>query len=115
MAIATFQCDQLGHGSIVDLCPLPDDKTVCTTSLDAGGCKQLVFGLAAGNELSDHQTPNTAVIHLVHGDATVRVGDEFFELEPGGVVVIPPRITHSVHANQPTRFMLTLIKVSTDE
>lgn len=115
MASATFQCNQLGHGSLDDLCPLPDDKTVCTTLLEAGGCKQLVFCLAAGNELSDHQTPNTAMIHLLRGNATVRVGDEVYELHRGGVVVIPPRVTHSVHANQPTRFLLTLIKASTDE
>ena len=112
MAAPKFDNATLGHGSLEELCPIPADKLSSTILVSTSTAKQIVFCLAAGQALTDHQTPNVATIHLLDGRATVRAFDKAYELKRGDFVVLPPRVTHSVHATEPTRFMLTLVKDS---
>ena len=113
---AIFQTTSVGHGTLAQLCPIPADKVASTILVSTTISKQIVICLGQGQELADHQTPNVATIHVLDGAATVHVAsdslDESYSLESGGLVVIPPRVTHSVKAIQPTRMLLTLVKDS---
>ena len=112
MAQPQFQTDVVGSGSLSVLCPIPEADLVATALLSTDSCKQIVFCLAVGQEIADHQTPNVAVVHVLDGQMTVHVQQQAIELGSGDLVVIPSRVTHSVQAATPTRFMLTLVKES---
>lgn len=111
---AVFQTTAVGQCTLDDLCPIPNDKVASTVLLSTSTSKQIVICLGQGQELADHQTPSTATIHVLEGAAKVRIADamidETYNLESGGMVVIPPRITHSVMAVQATRMLLTLVQ-----
>ncbi len=111
-----FQTTSVGQCKLAELCPIPADKIASTILLSTTSSKQIVFCLGQGQELADHQTPNVATIHVLDGAAVVHVAsdslDQSYSLESGGLVMIPPRVTHSVKAMQPTRILLTLVKES---
>lgn len=113
---AIFQTTSVGHGTLAQLCPIPRGKIASTVLLSTATSKQIVFCLGQEQELADHQTSHVATIHVLDGAATVHIASdthqEHYLLESGSLVVIPPRVTHSVKAIQPTRMLLTLVKDS---
>ena len=51
-----------------------------------------------GGIVAWHQHPNEQISTLVEGRAIFRIGEEEQTLSPGGSVIIPPNVPHSVEA-----------------
>lgn len=70
----------------------------------------ILFGFAAGQELSEHTTPMVATLHFLAGQATVTLGEKEFSLGAGGWVQMPPKLPHSVRAQaEPVLMILTMV------
>ena len=54
----------------------PADGTLSRTLHQDERLKAVLFGFAAGQELSEHTSSTPAVMHFLKGEATVTLGDE---------------------------------------
>jgi len=93
------------------LATLPADSIVSRTLLQTPTMRVILFGFAAGQELSEHSTPMVATLHFLAGNATITLGAEQFTVGPGAWVQMPPKLPHSIHAHEePVLMLLTMAK-----
>lgn len=91
---------------------IPTDSIVSRTLHQEAGLRVVLFGFAAGQELSEHSTPMTATLHILAGHATVTLGAETFVVGPGAWAQMPPKLPHSIRAHdEPVLLLLTMVKV----
>src|SRR6187200_659770 len=72
--------------------------------------KAVIFGFAAGEELSEHTASTAAVMHFLSGVADLTLGEENRQAVAGTWVQMQPRLPHSILAKAPTRMLLLLLK-----
>ena len=71
----------------------------------------VIFGFAAGQELTAHTAPIPAMIHVLQGEARLNLGGDMVEARPGTLVHMTPNLEHGIYAQTPCVVLLTLIKV----
>lgn len=87
---------------------IPTDSIVSRTFFKGERLKGIVFGFAAGQELSEHTSSQAAIIQIVRGEATVTLGEDRHELKAGSWVHMNPRLKHSVYAVTPLVMLLLM-------
>ncbi len=68
----------------------------------------ILFGFDAGQELSEHTSSRTAVVHILSGEATVTLGPDRHELQAGSWFKMPPHLAHSILARTPLTMLLLM-------
>ncbi len=102
-----------GYTRIVDLAKEvepPDDGILTRTLFNDDHVKAVIFGFGQGEELSEHTASMPAILHLISGEATLTLGDETVEAQPGTWIHMPANLQHSVHAKTPVVMLLLLLK-----
>src|SRR3954454_15058006 len=66
--------------------------------------KIILFGFAAGEELTAHTAPMPATIQILSGEVMLTLGPDRREAGPGCLVHMESQLTHSVVAKTPGRF-----------
>jgi quercetin dioxygenase-like cupin family protein len=89
---------------------VPADTITSRTFLREGNITAVLFAFAVGEELSEHTTPQTAILHFLSGEADLTLGGEAHQAQAGTWVHMPPGMPHSVKARTPVRMLLTMIK-----
>ena len=69
-----------------------------------------LFGFAAGQELTEHSSPYTAIIQVLEGEAQLTLGKEPVTAKAGSWILMPPGLPHSLHAANRMIMLLTIIK-----
>lgn len=104
---------ELGYTLIEDLLQLmPDispDTIVSRTIFGAGGMKGILFGFAAGQELSEHTASRPAVLHFLAGEARLTLGEDELEARPGTWAHMPAHLPHSIMAHTEVVMLLLLL------
>src|SRR4026209_1229722 len=100
-------------GSVLRLTTLAQYQTGAVVSrqipkADAGNVT--LFAFDAGQELSEHTAPFDALVHVLEGEAEVRIGGNPSRLQPGDAIVIPAGVPHAVRAVQQFKMLLTMIR-----
>ena len=90
--------------------PPPQDGTLSRTLFQDDRLKVVLFGFAAGQELSEHTAAKPAILHFLDGEASVTLGGDAHCVGPGAWVHMPPGLPHSIHARSPTTMLLLLVK-----
>jgi quercetin dioxygenase-like cupin family protein len=72
--------------------------------------KVILFGFAAGQELSAHTAPFKAAIHILEGSATVTLGSRTMDAAAGMWVMMEPKLEHGIKALTPVKALLTMLK-----
>jgi quercetin dioxygenase-like cupin family protein len=88
---------------------IPTDAIVSRTIYKDQRLKAILFGFAAGQELSEHTSTQTALIQIIEGTATVTVGGDRHELGRGAMLVMPPNCPHSIFAQTPLTMLLLMV------
>jgi quercetin dioxygenase-like cupin family protein len=70
----------------------------------------VLFGFAAGEELSEHTSSMSAILQIISGKIRLKLGAETLEANPGAWVHMAAQLPHSIHAEMPTVMLLTLLK-----
>jgi quercetin dioxygenase-like cupin family protein len=91
---------------------IPPDSIVSRTLLATPALKVILFGFAAGQELSEHTAARPAIMHFLRGEAAVTVGDASYSAAPGSFVHMAPRVPHSVVAQ--TEVVMLLLMLATE-
>jgi quercetin dioxygenase-like cupin family protein len=102
------------HPHVADLAEslpdIPDDSIVSRTLYTDEHVKAVLFGFAAGQELSEHTASQPAILHILEGEAILTLGDDTREASAGTWVYMPPHLRHSIGAKTPVRMLLLLLK-----
>jgi quercetin dioxygenase-like cupin family protein len=78
------------------------------TKADAGNVT--LFAFDAGQELSEHTAPFDALVHILEGEAEVRITGKPYALRDSDAIVMPANEPHAVKAVQRFKMLLTMIR-----
>ena len=93
-----------------ELSETPPDSIVSRTLYDDDQHKAILFGFAAGQELSEHTASQPAMLHFLSGEAELSLGEEAKTASAGTWVRMPAHLTHSVRARTEVLMLLLLNK-----
>lgn len=93
---------------------IPADSIVSRTLYSDEQVKVVLFGFAAGQELSEHTASTPAIIHVLQGEATLTLGGDTRVAGPGTWVHMPARLPHAVVARTPVMMLLLLLRGGSD-
>ncbi|HEX5012367.1 MAG TPA: cupin domain-containing protein [Planctomycetota bacterium] len=71
-----------------------------------------IFAFDVGEGLSEHEAPFDALLFMVEGRATVRVGTREHAMSAGELVRLPARVPHAVQAVERFKMLLIMIRDS---
>ena len=75
----------------------------------SGGSVTL-FAFDTGQELSEHTSPFDALVLVQQGALDLTVGGQPVQATPGSVVLMPANVPHALHAPEPTRMLLVMLR-----
>lgn len=89
---------------------IPVDSIVSRTIFSSDQMKVILFGFAAGQELSEHTASKPAVLHFVKGQARLTLGETAVLAQPGTWVHMEPNLSHSIFAETELIMLLLLLE-----
>jgi quercetin dioxygenase-like cupin family protein len=69
-----------------------------------------LFAFAVGEGLTEHTSPYAALVVVLEGEASVRVGGVEHAVAAGQSITLPPTIPHALDARKPFKMMLVMIR-----
>ena len=78
------------------------------TKADAGNVT--LFAFDTGQELSEHTAPFDALVHVLEGEAEIRISGKAYELKAGDAIIMPADEPHAVRATTRFKMLLTMIR-----
>ena len=72
--------------------------------------KIILFCFAPGQELSEHTASVPAVIHVLRGKGSVKLGGAVHETGAGQLYYMPANLKHAVVAEEELVFLLTMFR-----
>ena len=98
------------YADLADQLPaITPDTIVSRTLYDGDQVRAVIFGFAAGQELSEHTASKRALLYFVRGQASLTLGGDAKTAGPGTFVDMPPNLPHSVVAETELVMLLLLI------
>ncbi|HYG45405.1 MAG TPA: cupin domain-containing protein [Bordetella sp.] len=65
-------------------------------SFSGSGATLALHRIQPGHELSPHAHPHEQLVYILAGTADFHVGEDIVRLGPGGLLAIPPNMTHYI-------------------
>jgi quercetin dioxygenase-like cupin family protein len=93
-----------------EIADIPPDSIVSRTFFQDEYARIILFGFAAGQELSEHTASKPATLHFLQGEAHIKLGGDEFEAKAGTWVHMPPNLPHSILAKTPVVMLLTMFE-----
>jgi quercetin dioxygenase-like cupin family protein len=78
------------------------------TKADTGNVT--LFAFDKDQELSEHTAPFDALVHILDGNAEIKISGKAFNLETGDVIIMPANEPHALKASTPFKMLLTMIR-----
>lgn len=78
------------------------------TKSDAGNVTLFVFD--SGQELSEHTSPFDALVHILDGQAEIRISGVAYNLSAGDAIIMPADEPHALKAVTRYKMLLTMIR-----
>ncbi len=78
------------------------------TKADAGNVT--LFAFDKDQELSEHTAPFDALVHILDGEAEVKISGKPFHLQAGAAIIMPADEPHALRATQRFKMLLTMIR-----
>jgi len=89
---------------------LADNGIVSKSIVENDHHKIILFCFAPGQELSEHTASVPAVIHVLRGKGTVKLGGAVHETGAGQLYYMPANLRHAVVAEDELVFLLTMFR-----
>ena len=77
------------------------------TKTEAGNVTLFAFDIDQG--LSEHTAPFDALVHILEGEADVKICGELLHLKTGDAIIMPAHEPHALKALQRFKMLLTMI------
>lgn len=95
---------------IAEIRDIPPESIVSRTFFQDERVRIILFGFAAGQELSEHTSSKSAILHILKGEARLKLGQDEFDAKAGAWAHMPPNLPHSILAKTPLIMLLTLFE-----
>ena len=69
-----------------------------------------LFAFDKGEGLSEHTAPFDAMVHIIDGEAEIRIGGNPHILKAGEAIIMPANIAHALKAIERFKMMLIMIR-----
>ncbi|MDD3772531.1 MAG: cupin domain-containing protein [Weeksellaceae bacterium] len=69
-----------------------------------------LFSFDKDQGLTEHTSPYDAMVHVLDGEAEVRIDGNPHVLKKGDCIIMPANHPHALHAIEPFKMVLTMIK-----
>ena len=96
--------------SLTDLIAYQEGAIVSRVILKAEAGNVTLFAFDAGQELSEHTAPFDALVHVLDGEAEIRISGHPFHLKTGEAIIMPADQPHAVKAVNNFKMLLTMIR-----
>lgn len=89
---------------------ITDDTIVSKPILNNEDVKVVLFGMAIGQELSEHTVATPAMLHFLTGETELTLNDDTTLALPNSWAYLPPNMPHSLKAVTPVTMLLVMLK-----
>ncbi|HMB23330.1 MAG: cupin domain-containing protein [Chloroflexota bacterium] len=69
-----------------------------------------LFAFDKDQELSEHTAPFDALVHVLDGDAEIKISGKAYNLKTGDAIVMPANEPHALRALTRFKMLLTMIR-----
>jgi len=94
--------------SLADETKFAENGIVSRTVFHTANCRVVLFGFAAGQELSEHTSTQHALVQILSGECEFFLAGKPHQLKTGDLLYMPPNLPHAACATQPFSMLLTL-------
>lgn len=98
------------NSSLHDLITIQPDSIVSRSLFEDETIKIMLFGFAEKQELSEHTSSRSAMIHILSGKAQITLGDDSYDVQENAWMQMSPRLPHSVVATTELVMLLYMMK-----
>jgi quercetin dioxygenase-like cupin family protein len=101
------------HPEVMVLLTLAEYQTGTIVSRQiskAEGGNITLFAFDAGQELSEHTAPFDALVHVLDGEAEIKISGKPFQVKTGEALLMPANQPHALKAAKKFKMLLTMIK-----
>jgi quercetin dioxygenase-like cupin family protein len=95
---------------LADLVSYQEGSVVSRQIVKADAGNVTLFAFDAGQELSEHTAPFDALVHILAGDAEIRISGQPYALGAGDVIIMPADAPHALIAKTKFKMLLTMIR-----
>ena len=99
--------------SLADETKFADNGIVSRTLLRTANSRVVLFGFAAGQELTEHTSTQHAVVQVLSGECEFSLGGKPHAVKAGDLIYMPPNLPHALKATTQFSMLLTLSKPET--
>lgn len=71
-----------------------------------------LFAFDKGQGLSEHTAPYDAMVHVLDGEAEIRISGEVYKVKSGEIIIMPAGKPHSLNAAERFKMLLVMVKGS---
>ena len=89
---------------------VPPDGILSRTLLNDERLKVVLFAFSKGQQLSEHTASVPAVLHVLEGEAVLKLGPDTQEARAGTWVHMPAHMPHGIEARTPLILLLQMLK-----
>lgn len=98
--------------SLHDAVELPADGILSKPIQSDEHIRATLFGLSAGQELTEHTTTMEALLQFLEGEAELTLSGDTHHVGPGFWVRMAPGLPHSIKALTPVKMLLIVLRDS---
>jgi quercetin dioxygenase-like cupin family protein len=95
---------------LVDMVDYQTGSVVSRTVIDKTVGTVTLFAFATGQGLSEHTAPFDALVHILDGEAEVKISGNANTVQAGEILIMPANQPHSLRAHERFKMMLVMIK-----
>lgn len=89
----------------------PTEKGIASRVLaKTTGGNVTLFAFDAGEDLTEHTSPFDALVMVLEGSITLTIGGQAVHAAPATIVRMPAQVPHAVHAAEPSRMLLIMLR-----
>ncbi len=87
-----------------------DDSVVSKVILQKETGNLTLFAFDKGQGLSEHISPFDAVVQILEGTASIKVGENTREIHSSETLIMPASVPHALHADEKFKMLLIMIR-----
>jgi quercetin dioxygenase-like cupin family protein len=95
---------------MVELVSYQDGSVVSRQITKAEAGNVTLFAFDQDQELSEHTAPFDALVHILDGDAEIKISGKAFHLKTGQAIIMPADEPHALKALTRFKMLLTMIR-----
>ena len=95
---------------LTELVDVAEGAIVSRVLAKSGGGNVTLFAFDQGQGLSEHTAPFDALVQVVDGRLDVKIGGVEVTVGMGEIVRMPANVPHGLHAPEPARMLLTMLR-----